>query len=780
MGASSSTPEDKLSVELLEIAPSTTATARGGPSSSSSSSSQPRATQSVRLAKEAGPALKKYFPSKKPLNLITIWGEARTGKSFFMNTLVAPENDGSNTSSGKDVFAVAGGSRPCTVGASISTTTRSIEQISSSSSPPLPPAAGGERRWIGWSPFEQPSPGEPEPGQQPDIGFVDVEGQGDNGELYDTKLVTPLLLLSKVVIYNWKGLPTRATMLDKLSAMTYAASLLSPEEREDSFGHLIILLRDVSSTEEQSAHNRIFGREDETAPNSSAGDALKERNEKRKLLEQSFRSTRVCCLPSPHRDIDGEREIPQAEVSAEFAEKVSELRRTLATDLLEPHRFGDRPIEGGVALATLLAKVCEAANDGSNDLVPRSMMESVHVERAERAYQESKEVFYDTLSHLGVDSPKSKADTTKLLGKATSTAVECYTRETQSLVRDAVFRGREMLDVAIAQRAGECYDRQEDQVDAAQAEVDGLIDQAHTRHVDVQLVAIRRGLPMSKQQLKSAWNGMCTKLHDKLRGDVVKKVDAYKDLRGDLPPLLTLAAFKNSIQGKLDLLLNENDRLVAKRAEAERIKKAIQQARDQQASWLAELRQQEAEAQMLREETRRGRERRWRGYSPSSSVRYDNTLSPPPTRRDHTLSPPHNRRSRYDHTLSPPPTRRDHTLSPPHNRRSRYDHTLSPPPPRRDHTLSPPHTRRDHTLSPPPTRRDHTLSPPRNRRTRRDTFEANASATHDVDVGPIRNQAHAERRASEYFAEHPDQEVEWAMDEREGNIIHRRTRQTYA
>lgn len=98
-------------------------------------------------------------------------------------------------------------------------------------------------------------------------------------------------------------------MLDKLSAMTYAASLLSPEERENSFGHLIILLRDVSSTEEQSAHNRIFGQEDETAPNSSAGDALKERNEKRKLLEQSFQSTRVCCLPSPHRDIDGGKRV---------------------------------------------------------------------------------------------------------------------------------------------------------------------------------------------------------------------------------------------------------------------------------------------------------------------------------------------------------------------------------------------------------------------------------------------------------------------------------------
>lgn len=94
-------------------------------------------------------------------------------------------------------------------------------------------------------------------------------------------------------------------MLDKLSAMTYAASLLSPEERKDSFGHLIILLRDVSSTQEQSAHDLIFEQEDETAPNTPAGDALKERNEKRKLLEQSFQSTRVCCLPPPHRDIDG-------------------------------------------------------------------------------------------------------------------------------------------------------------------------------------------------------------------------------------------------------------------------------------------------------------------------------------------------------------------------------------------------------------------------------------------------------------------------------------------
>lgn len=46
-----------------------------------------------------------------------------------------------------------------------------------------------------------------------------------------------------------------------------------------------------------------------------------------------------------------------------------------------------------------------------------------------------------------------------------------------------------MLDLAIAQRAEECYNRQKGQVDAAQAEVDRLIDQAQTCHIDKQVIA---------------------------------------------------------------------------------------------------------------------------------------------------------------------------------------------------------------------------------------------------------------------------------------------------
>lgn len=58
-------------------------------------------------------------------------------------------------------------------------------------------------------------------------------------------------------------------------------------------------------------------------------------------------------------------------MTAKFTEEVGKLRHVLATEMLvEPHEFGDRPVEGGLALATLLHKVCEAVNQGLENLVP--------------------------------------------------------------------------------------------------------------------------------------------------------------------------------------------------------------------------------------------------------------------------------------------------------------------------------------------------------------------------------------------------------------------------
>lgn len=120
-------------------------------------------------------ALVGNISQNKHLNLIAIWGPARTGKSFFMNTLAQYTGCG--------VFSVRGGVDPCTVGAYIATTSKSFETFSKGNRD-----AGTELKTTSTS------------ASRPEVGFVDVEGQGDKHLSYDMLLATPLLLLSKVII----------------------------------------------------------------------------------------------------------------------------------------------------------------------------------------------------------------------------------------------------------------------------------------------------------------------------------------------------------------------------------------------------------------------------------------------------------------------------------------------------------------------------------------------------------------------------------------------------
>ena len=79
-----------------------------------------------------------------------------------------------------------------------------------------------------------------------EVGFVDVEGQGDESEAYDALLVTPLLLLSKVILFNWKGGVEKTSMLKLLATLAHAASKIDTGAAEDEpiFGHLHIVFRD--------------------------------------------------------------------------------------------------------------------------------------------------------------------------------------------------------------------------------------------------------------------------------------------------------------------------------------------------------------------------------------------------------------------------------------------------------------------------------------------------------------------------------------------------------
>jgi hypothetical protein len=49
---------------------------------------------------------------------------------------------------------------------------------------------------------------------------MDAEGQGEEGDEYDIRLITPALMVSKAVLLNWQGAPQPAAILDHLSVVS--------------------------------------------------------------------------------------------------------------------------------------------------------------------------------------------------------------------------------------------------------------------------------------------------------------------------------------------------------------------------------------------------------------------------------------------------------------------------------------------------------------------------------------------------------------------------------
>ena len=63
----------------------------------------------------------------------------------------------------------------------------------------------------------------------------------------DVTLLTPVLLLSKVILFNWKGGLQKTKILDELAILVEVANSVSSKNFSDdspTFGHLHIVLRD--------------------------------------------------------------------------------------------------------------------------------------------------------------------------------------------------------------------------------------------------------------------------------------------------------------------------------------------------------------------------------------------------------------------------------------------------------------------------------------------------------------------------------------------------------
>ena len=137
------------------------------------------------------------FTKMEFLNIVAILGISRTGKSTLMNSVV-----------GKEVFTTSAELKGCTQGVWVSNTAICTGN---------------------------------------DAGvtiYVDTEGQGNSSTKTDCKLLMPVLLLSKVIIYNITGKIAVGYVLEELSLLVQISDSIISETLPVKLGHLIIAVRD--------------------------------------------------------------------------------------------------------------------------------------------------------------------------------------------------------------------------------------------------------------------------------------------------------------------------------------------------------------------------------------------------------------------------------------------------------------------------------------------------------------------------------------------------------
>lgn len=340
---------------------------------------------------EAGGKILKSQKKNRNINLVFIFGNARSGKSYMMNCLAGQPG----------LFRVINSSVPCTKGVDISSVILPHETM------------GNHVRAYSKEPIPNVD--------DLDVGFVDVEGQGDQDGTHDTMLALPLLVTSKIVLFNHKGAPTVSDMLVKLGVLARAADFIDLEDedqKEDKkqlnratslhtagkkFGHLHVLFRDFSfeGTREE-VLQQLLGKEStkhlpKSGPGGSSNDPLKaarERNDIRELLVNNFQSVNVWLFKQPATadQLRETKELPENLIDPEFAQTVKDLLCVITQQLASPTKFNGNTLTGP-RVYSLLKQVATQINTGGAVNVPsvfRAMEKETVIRVGELVFEEFK------------------------------------------------------------------------------------------------------------------------------------------------------------------------------------------------------------------------------------------------------------------------------------------------------------------------------------------------------------------------------------------------------
>ncbi|KAE9009383.1 hypothetical protein PR003_g15951 [Phytophthora rubi] len=275
-----------------------------------------------------------------PVNLISIFGAARQGKSFLMNLLADQQ----------DLFKISNLREPCTQGVDLSAHLLPLSRFSGLNG--CPPVTGTGIH----------------------VGFVDAEGQGDRDITYDSRLVSPVLLASKVVLFNWKDSLQADRILNLLAVLARAAQGIELADGANTkvFGHLHLVFRDwsfVDSTPEE-VYRDLFQKE------KGRSDEVNVRNLARVNLIEAFESINIWLFPAPVENTANLRDkIRFEQLQRPFQDKLRELRKCLSSQLQKPMKFYNRPLT-----AKYLSQIMPALVDTLNSdqvIMPESIYSSM-------------------------------------------------------------------------------------------------------------------------------------------------------------------------------------------------------------------------------------------------------------------------------------------------------------------------------------------------------------------------------------------------------------------
>ncbi|KAJ0401987.1 hypothetical protein ATCC90586_008924 [Pythium insidiosum] len=314
----------------------------------------------------------------EPINLISIFGAARQGKSFLMNLLADQQ----------DLFKISNLREPCTQGVDLS-----------GHFIPLPKFSG-----LNGCPAVTNNPVQ--------VGFVDAEGQGDRDITYDSRLVSPVLLASKAVLFNWKDSLQADRILNLLAVLARAAQGIEVADGDKSkvFGHLHIVFRDWSFVDSSpdDVYRDLFAKE------KGRSDEVNVRNLARANLVDAFESITVWLFPPPVANTANLKDkIRFEQLHQGFQEKLRDLRKCLSMQLQEPMQFGGKPLT-----ARLLSQMVPLLVDTLNSdevIMPESIYSSMVRAEAKAVKDDCERRIASYCEAAGVEEVVSADEFEKLL-----------------------------------------------------------------------------------------------------------------------------------------------------------------------------------------------------------------------------------------------------------------------------------------------------------------------------------------------------------------------------